>query len=82
MIELAWPWVLTALGAPLLALLTSGRRRAGSGGVYLPFFDAASGWHAPPGRHGPGTLAITLACTLAWAALVVAAARPQWIGAI
>ena len=82
MFSLAWWWVLLALPLPLLvyryakpthdALPTSG--------VYVPFADewrqASQAHEARPVRRIWLWLAV-----LAWVLLVVAAARPQWVGA-
>ena len=78
MFELAWPWLLLALPLPLLALLLLPRTRSASGsalhlphvGVVLP--QAADVSPVPTMRR---VLAL-----LAWALLVAAAARPQWLG--
>lgn len=81
MITLAWPWMLAALPLPLLARFLLPRARESRGGALrVPFFHRLAslpGGGAPkPGWHWL-TLAVM---TLAWIALVAAAARPQWVG--
>ncbi|KOR30746.1 BatB protein [Achromatium sp. WMS2] len=80
MINLEWPWVLAMLPLPLLVwkLLPS---LPPSGGVALrlPFYA-----HLQPLQH-QGSLtknqkAQLLLASIAWVLLVLAAARPQWIG--
>jgi Ca-activated chloride channel family protein len=78
MMVLDWPWALAALPLPLLARrLPPARPRLGKA-LRLPFYaelvDLEGG-----GRGGSGRLRLTLAW-LAWALLVLAAARPQWLG--
>jgi Ca-activated chloride channel family protein len=78
MIHLDWPWVLAALPLPLLAWLLP-RARVGLGAALrLPFYPELPGLAAP----GPGRIrwARLLAALLAWVLLVLAAARPQWVG--
>ena len=78
MFELAWPWMLLALPLPLLvALLLPRARQAISAALRLP--------HA--GLHWPETAGVSPVSNwrrglalLAWCLLVLAAARPQWLG--
>ncbi len=80
MISLAWPWALAALPLPLLARLALPPAAPGGGAALrLPFYAelAALGTGAP-GRHPRWRSAAAL---LAWALLVLAAARPEWVGA-
>jgi Ca-activated chloride channel family protein len=77
-IELALPWVLLALPLPLLVRWLLPRAPAASAGALrVPFFAAlADGAGAARGsRRWPLLLAVP-----AWLLLVVAAARPQWVG--
>ena len=78
MFELAWPWMLLALPLPLLvALLLPRARQTISAALRLP--------HA--GLHWPETAGVSpvsnwrrALALLAWCLLVLAAARPQWLG--
>ncbi|HEX3122261.1 MAG TPA: VWA domain-containing protein [Rhodanobacteraceae bacterium] len=78
MLEWAWPWLLLALPLPwLVARLWRPAHTQASAALRLPYalegLDAATG--ANPVSRWRRALAI-----LAWCALVVAAARPQWVG--
>ena len=78
-LTLAWPWLLALLPLPLLARRWL-KPAAGSGAsaVRVPWFamldDSGSAWMRKP-------MLATLAA-LAWLALLLAAARPQWVGEI
>lgn len=78
-LELAWPWLLLMLPLPLLVYL--GLPRAGTtvpSAVRVPFYRMLSNeqGHAPAVQQR-WTLLLVL---LAWLLLVLAAARPQWLG--
>jgi len=78
MLEWAWPWLLVALPLPwLVARLLQPAHTQASAALHLPYalegLDAATG--ANPVSRWRRALAI-----LAWCALLVAAARPQWVG--
>jgi len=78
MLEWAWPWLLLALPLPwLVARLWQPAHTQASAALHLPYalegLDAATG--ANPVSRWRRALAI-----LAWCALLVAAARPQWVG--
>lgn len=84
MLELAYPWALVALPAPLLVrwLLPAHREKVSA--LRLPFFRemvAAAGFEA---RAGAVVLARrfvqTAGMVLLWILLVVALAKPQWVG--
>jgi Ca-activated chloride channel family protein len=78
-IELQWPWLLAALPLPLLArwLLPAHRPRAARA-LRLPFLRDLPG---ALGQDGSApTLGLRLLAWLGWALLVLAAARPQWLG--
>lgn len=79
MITLAWPWVLVALPLPLLArfLLKPADPAAGRA-LRLPFLQTLAALEAV-GRSRRRRFAQILAW-LAWVLLVLAAARPQWVG--
>jgi Ca-activated chloride channel homolog len=84
MIELAWPWALAALPLPLLAwwLLPPYREREAS--IRIPFFERlaeAAGQTPQPGAVVLRRLPIQIiAAAVVWGLLVVALARPQWVG--
>jgi Ca-activated chloride channel family protein len=79
MIELEWPWVLAALPLPILARLLLPRAEPSRGrALRLPFLQTQGGLDS--GTGGRRRLGLLAAAALAWVLLVVAAARPQWIG--
>lgn len=79
MLELAWPWFLIASALPLLVarLAPPAIPRAG-GALRVPFYQASQGWEPPGTSRMPRTA--TALAILAWLFLVLAAARPQWVG--
>jgi Ca-activated chloride channel family protein len=79
MISLAWPWVLTALPLPLLVrwLMPAAAPHTGRA-LRLPFYADLPGVGSGP-ASGRRRLRQVLAW-LAWLLLVLAAARPQWLG--
>src|SRR5690606_253191 len=80
MIEFVWPWVFVLLPLPLLVyhrLRRAGNRDAA---LHVPFFRALRGLDENVGRHSGRNLLLTTLATLAWLLLVLAAARPQWVG--
>ncbi len=77
--EFAWPWLLTALPLPLLAARLLPRARMPlPAALRFPFYGALQQSLARPARR-QSRLRLLLAA-LAWLLLVLAAARPQWIG--
>ena len=78
MISLAWPWVLAALPLPLLAYLLPPARPCVGAALRLPFLAELPGLAAVAvGRPSRWRVAAAL---LAWLLLVLAAARPEWVG--
>ncbi len=79
MISLAWPWVLVALPLPLLIrALVPKADPTPSNALRLPFYAELMGSVGGEKRHG--SYLKLLFAWLAWMLLVVAAARPQWLG--
>lgn len=77
MFEFAWLWALFALPLPLLVRLLPSRQKAQSAALRVPRVDSDL-----PGvktASGQGTASLILA-SVAWICLVLAAARPQWLG--
>ncbi len=76
---LEWIWVLAALPLPLLArwLLSAERSRPGAA-LRLPFYRELEGLEVSAG--GAAGRIRHLLGWLAWVLLVLAAARPQWLG--
>ncbi len=80
-IAFLWPWAFAALPLPLLAYWLLPRAPQGPGtALRIPFFAAITAAVGDPGgRRRQGVWALVPAL-LAWALLVTAAARPQWLG--
>ena len=79
MMTLEWPWVLGALPLPLLARFLPRAPREIGAALRFPLvadFDAQA--RLAPGKASRWRLILA---TLAWALLVLAAARPTWVGA-
>ena len=79
MLQLLWPWMLAAVVAPFVVARLAPRAPDAAGApIRIPYFDEAIVWSSRPAATRPRIrLVIAL---LAWCALVLAAARPQWIG--
>jgi Ca-activated chloride channel family protein len=78
MIDLAWPWMLSFLPLPwLLARLLPPVRPAGAA-LFLPFAAYVGGATTATVRVPPRARKMLFA--LVWLLLLVAAARPQWLG--
>jgi Ca-activated chloride channel family protein len=81
MIELAWPIVLALLPVPfLLRRLVPAAALARSGALRVPFYDGIAGLDGGARAAGPGRHAVLATMSVAWIALVLAAARPTWVG--
>jgi Ca-activated chloride channel family protein len=78
MLQLAWPWAALALALPWLVarLLPPGAPLDTP--LRVPFFHAAQRWQRA--ARGARVRLRSLLALAAWALLVVAACRPQWIG--
>jgi Ca-activated chloride channel homolog len=75
---LAWPWVAAALALPWIVARLAPSAAPLAAPLWVPFFAAARGWQAQARARASPRSALALA---AWALLVLAACRPQWIGA-
>ncbi len=84
MLELAYPWALAALPAPLLVYWLLPPHRERTSALRVPFFDRmveAAGLEARAGSVVLDRRLLQIACmTLVWALLVVGLAKPQWVG--
>lgn len=79
MLQLVWPWMLAAVVAPLLVARLVPRAPDAAGvPIRVPYFKEAMAWS---NRRQVSGMRVRLAIALlAWCALVLAAARPQWVG--
>ena len=79
MLQLAWPWILAVIVAPLLVARLAPRAPDAVGApIRVPYFEEALGWSRRAAVTRPRVLQVV--ALLAWVALVIAAARPQWVG--
>lgn len=79
MITFAWPWLFAVLPLPLLVRLWLPAAQPQLGAALrLPFYHQLAA--ADAGRPGRSTRLRQLLAWLAWSLLVLAAARPQWLG--
>jgi len=83
MLELAWPFLAAALALPWIVARLVPPAAPLAAPLRVPFLPAARGWQAKAGArrwqaNGGVRSALALA---AWALLVLAACRPQWVGA-
>jgi len=81
MIELAWPLLLALLPVPfVLRRLMPAAPLATAGALRVPFFDGIAGLGGDAAHTGPRRRLVLATMSVAWVALVVAAARPVWLG--
>ncbi|MDX8410064.1 MAG: VWA domain-containing protein, partial [Mariprofundales bacterium] len=85
MIQLAWPWVLVALPLPLvLYWLAPAAKRGQEPALQVPFGSdfrhIGVGQGNQSGGGGWRRMVLLAVMILAWLLLVLAAARPQWLG--
>lgn len=81
MIELAWPWMLALLPLPLLVRrLVPAAPVARAGALRVPFFAGLAGVTERSGAPARRRAIVLGTMAAAWTALVVAAARPEWVG--
>jgi Ca-activated chloride channel family protein len=78
MLQFAWPWVALALVLPWLAARLLPPAPPLAAPLRVPFFRAAQRWQQAAG--GGRARVRSLFALAAWALLVAAACRPQWIG--
>ncbi len=80
MIEFAWPYLFCLLPLPwVLSWLLPIKAARETAALKVPDLDDFAPFHNVSRRNKLGVFSLILTC-LAWAALVTAAARPQWIG--
>lgn len=80
MIEFVWPWVFVLLPLPIAVYLLAPRAGNRDAALYVPFFRSL----ARLDTHSPHASArnslLSLCAILVWLLLVIAAARPQFVG--
>ncbi|WP_375778739.1 VWA domain-containing protein [Bradyrhizobium sp. ma5] len=84
MFELAWPWMLVILPLPILAWWLLPPYRARQASVMVPFFDRLAAATGQTPQRGAVVLQRRriqmVTAALIWALVVLALARPQWVG--
>ena len=82
MIELASPWVLLALPLPIIVYWLVPTAQKKHGAVVVPFFQQVKALNNNPIIQNPQITHLTRVVFLSflWLLLVIAAARPQWLG--
>ena len=79
MLHLVWPWMLAAVAAPFLVARMAPRAPDAAGApMRVPWFEEATAWSDR--AHASGARVRRAVALLAWSALVLSAARPQWVG--
>lgn len=80
MIEFVWPWAFALAPLPLLTyfLLPPASRQGAA--LHVPFYGLAAGYESETGTAGSRSWIRRTLLVLGWLALILAAARPQWIG--
>ncbi|NIM74283.1 MAG: VWA domain-containing protein [Gammaproteobacteria bacterium] len=79
MLQLAWPWALAAVALPVIvAWLLPTASSGGEAALRVPFFLRVAAWSDEGGTRSRRWRVMVAAC--AWLLLVLAAARPQWVG--
>lgn len=79
MIHLAWPWALAFLPLPLVVFWLLPPARHEEAALQVPFFNVASHYESASGTERRSRVR-RLLMVLVWIALVIACARPQWVG--
>ena len=81
MIDLAWPLLLALLPLPfVLRRLVPAAPLPASGALRVPFFDGIAGLDGGGAATGGRRRWVLATMSVAWLALVIAAARPLWVG--
>ena len=79
MIHLAWPWALAFLPLPLLVYFLAAPVRREEAALHVPFFNMAADYESSTVRERR-SLWRRILMLLICLALVIACARPQWVG--
>lgn len=84
MIDLSFPWALLLLPAPLVLWWVAPPRREAVSAIRVPFFDALAQAANETPRTGATIIRRNvlqmLVATVVWLCLVLALARPEWVG--
>jgi Ca-activated chloride channel family protein len=80
MLEFAWPLAALALVLPWLAMRLLPRAASLAAPLHVPFLREARAWSRAGVRARPRLRLVLALALAAWALLVAAACRPQWLG--
>nr|WP_067293625.1 VWA domain-containing protein [Marinobacterium profundum] len=81
MLSLDWPWLLLLAPLPWLIYRFAHPARRQQAALQVPFFDQLQRSDGVNSARIPGSLRLRLALlSLIWLALLLSAARPQWLG--
>ncbi len=81
MLEIIWPWVFAALPLPLLVrYFLSSDRGTQEAALRVPFLNDLRLIATKRRRRITKSVWMLLIATIAWLLLIVASARPQWVG--
>jgi Ca-activated chloride channel family protein len=80
MLEFAWPLAALALVLPWLAMRLLPRAAPLAAPLHVPFLREARAWSRAGVRARPRLRLVLALALAAWALLVAAACRPQWLG--
>ena len=80
MLEFDFMWVLLLLPLPLLVYYFLPPHRQHSGAVIVPYYQTATQLSQPHKGHRRPALCKTLLLSALWLLLLLAAAKPQWVG--
>jgi Ca-activated chloride channel family protein len=80
MLELTWPWVLAALPLPYFVYRLATRAPRQDAALYVPFFSMLSRLQSDGDSSARGQGLSVALCVIIWILLVIAGARPQWLG--
>lgn len=80
MFEFASPWLLLCLPLPLLAYFFLPSQKQQDSAILVPFFNQVSDQSNQSSGYNAQKWLLQIVAALAWILLVVAAARPQWVG--
>jgi len=80
MIEFIWPWVFLALPLPLIFRLLLPRAGMRDAALFVPFFQALTRLDQHASQRVSRSVWTAILAILCWLLLVIAAARPQWVG--
>ncbi len=80
MLDLQWPWILLCLPLPWLVYRFAPAARQQEAALQVPFFARLPGANADKGHVRPRHWWRLLLLALSWSCLLLAAARPTWVG--